>query len=580
VASVASLSGTSAWGKLGGAPGRRTAYSLFMPFGKGRRKLLWVLGFLVSGFAVLWLLLPVWFPWALRPLASKAGAHFSTYERLGYGRFSLFNLDLTNHSFIVHVRRLEAVVPSVWLWKMNTVRNAGSSPFLRLDSWDCKLLPSGNTNSSPLATQLQDAVNALGTARHWVPLATLSQGSVRSGKTVFTIPSATWSEGHVQARIQLPSQAYGQMIEARLTPARPFDLQIEVPALRLESTIALSTNASGVDLNSTTFWQSNRFELRAHFGPKDTLPKRAALSARNFQIPGELANLPQYKELAGSLAADWENGRFVVDLTAAAQASASQTNLPPIGINLHAYGDTNSATVDKLVINLPFAQATLSNTASLTFAAPFLRGPANLDLNANLARQQWIPLTGRIAGAVEIGPTTNALPEAKLLASATDVGNETLKASVVEVSAWFNWPWFEVTRADARFEDGSAAALRGKIDLDKKSVSDGQFQLSGSLARRWLPPGYSYEKVSVSGTFEGPFDKLAHTGRLEAAPVSTPMLQPFSLTARWNGEAPWPQITYPRCNLANLSRLNSPQSLRGNGNSTSLPSAGLDLAAT
>lgn len=529
-----------------------------MPFGKGRRKLFWVLGFLLIGFAMLWLLLPVWFPWALRPLASKAGAHFSTYERLSYARLSLHNLDLTNQSIILHVHQLDAFVPSVWLWKLGTGRNTGSMPFLHVGTWDCELVQSGNTNSSSLFSQIQDAAKALATVRHWVPKATFSQGTVRSGTTVFTIAEATWTEGLIQARMQLPSEASGQLLEARLTPARPFDLEINLPALRLESTIALSTNQSGFDFRSSTIWQSNRFELQAHFGRADFLPDTATLRAQNFRIPGSATKLPQYSELAGSLLAEWEHGQFAVDLNAAAHPAAGRTNLPAIDINLHAHGDTNSATVDKLGINLPFAEAALSNSTRLTFTAPYLRGPANLNLNADLAGQQWVPLTGRVTGLIEISPGAQKLPVANLRLTATNLGLATLKASSIEVSARFDWPMLEVTRADAHFDDGSTAALSGKIDLDKRSASDGRFQFGGPLARRWLPPGYSYGSVSGSGTFEGPLDKLVHAGRLEADRVITPMLQPLALSARWNGEA----NALPHFEL-HLSSTNSSVALQG-----------------
>jgi translocation and assembly module TamB len=524
------------WGKLGGAPASQNAYTYLMPFGKGRRKLFWVLGFLLIGFATLLLLLPVWFPWALRPLASKAGAHFSTYERLGYARFSLHSLDLTNQSLILHVHQLDAFVPSVWLWKLSTGRKAGSTPFLRVDTWDCDLPPTGNANS-PLFSQVQDAATALGTVRDWVPKAALSRGTVRSGTTVLRIPDATWTKGHVQAAIQLPPEASGQFLDARLTPARPFDLEIQLPALRLESTIVLSTNLSGLDLQSSTVWESNRFELQAHFGRADTLPDTASLRAQDLRIPGSSIKLPYYSELTGSLLAEWKHGQFAVGLTAAARPATDQTNLPSVDINLHVRGDTNSATVDKLAINLPFAEATLSNSASLTFTSPYLRGPASLNLNADLARQQWVPLTGRIAGVVEVSPGADKVPGASLRLTATNVGLATLKASAIEVSARFGWPLLEVTRANAHFDDGSAAALSGKIDLDKLSVSDGQFQFRGPLGRRWLPQGYSYGNVSASGTFEGPLDKLLHAGRLEADRVVTPMLQPLALSARWNGQA-------------------------------------------
>jgi len=355
-----------------------------MPFGKGRRKLFRALGFLLIGLATLVVLLPIWFPLALKPLAAKVGAHFSSYERDGYARFSLHSLDLTNDSIILHAHQVDALIPSVWLWKLASGRDSGSKPFLQVENWVCELRPSGESNRSPPFDQVQDAARTLGTIGQWLPQAVFSQGAVRSGKTVLPIPEVSWSEGHIQAKIQLPPKASGQILDVRLTPARPFDLLINSPALHLESKVALSTNLSGFDLQCSTLWQSNRLEGQAHFGRAAVLPDKATLNASDFRISGDLVKLTPYKELAGSLSAEWDRGRFSVDLSAAAHPAPSQTNLPPVDISLKAQGDTNSATVEKLALNLPFAEATLSNSASLTFVAPYLRGPANFDLKADL----------------------------------------------------------------------------------------------------------------------------------------------------------------------------------------------------
>ena len=144
-----------------------------MPFGKGRRKWFWAVGCLLVGVAVVWLSLPVWLPWALRPLAARVGARFSACERLGYSRFALDNLALTNQSVVIHARRIEAFVPSVWLWKLAASAHAAGSPFLQLDHWDCHLLPSGNTNASPPFSQIQDLAKTLRVLQRWVPTAAL-----------------------------------------------------------------------------------------------------------------------------------------------------------------------------------------------------------------------------------------------------------------------------------------------------------------------------------------------------------------------------------------------------------------------
>ena len=508
-----------------------------MPFGKGRRKLLWAFGFLVTGIATIWFSFPVWFPWVLRPLASRAGVRFAAYERLGYSRFALHDIALTNSSVIFHARQLDALVPSVWLWRLALKDQAQSDPCVRLNDWQCQVLPSDNTNRSPPFSQIQDLAVTSRTLQRWIPAATLERGVVRSGKTTLAIPQATWLEGHLHAGLQLPAQAPGRLLQASLSPGHPFELQLSCPALDLESKTELSTNQAGLDLNSSIDLQTNRLQLQAHFGPSDLLPQTASLRGSNLQFPGETAQLPQYRELRGSLLAQWRHTHFSLDLSAAGRPATGQTNLPPVDVALHAQGDTNSALIDRLVIKTPFLEASLSNPVRLSFSAPFISDPANLNVTADLSRQQWVSLTGRLTGSAKLTPGNNNLPQAQVQIAGSNIGNDSLKASTVELMARCNWPMLEVSSAEIHFNDGSAASLSGKLALDTKSAANGQFHFQGPLIRQWLPAEYSYGKLLVSGTFQGPLDKLAHEGRLEADQVTSPSLKPLALSARWNGEA-------------------------------------------
>jgi translocation and assembly module TamB len=505
-----------------------------MPFGKGRRKLLLGLVCLLIGSATIWIALPLWFPWVLRPLASRIGARFSAYERLGYRRFSIYDLSVTNQALALHAHRLEGFVPSVWLWKLATEPSASQVPFVRLENWDCQLL-SGNGQSVVPYSVIQDVAAVFGTVQRWIPRAAFSSGTLRSGKMVFTISNALWSAGNLQTKLQLPSPATSGMLNVAVIPARPFQLRIGSPSLRLDSTVILSTNQAGLDIRSSTIWQSNRVELQAQFGRSGTLPDTAALDARDFRIPGELVRLPGYSALTGSMSAQWKNGQFVLDLAAMARPGAAQSNLPPIDVEVHAHGDTNSATVQKLVVSLPFLNAKLTDSVSLSFAAPFLHGPVSLDLDADLGQQQWFALTGKLSGRAEINSAPDKLPMARVRLSGSDLGNSSLKAKSFELSANLDWPFLELAGADFRFDDGSTATISGKLDLERNSATDGYFEFSGLLGRRWLPSGYSYENLSMSGTFQGPLQSLEHIGKLEANQVTTPMFQPFALSARWNG---------------------------------------------
>src|SRR5260370_34482004 len=104
------------------------------------------------------------------------------------------------------------------------------------------------------------------------------------------------------------------------------------------------------------------------------------------------------------------------------------------------------------------------------------------------------------------------------------------------LNAECDWPSLHVADASAAFDDGSMAYLNGTADLEKQSVSEGRFRFNGPLARQWLPYGYSYESLALSGNFEGPFTQLRHTGHVEAGHFTSPQLQPLGLQVDWRGQ--------------------------------------------
>src|SRR5690348_2578201 len=77
--------------------------------------------------------LPLWFPWALRPIAKRYGGTYATYQRIGYQQFQLSGVALTNGPTELQAREVTAFVPTVWLWKHFTGKT--SENFLDVQSW-------------------------------------------------------------------------------------------------------------------------------------------------------------------------------------------------------------------------------------------------------------------------------------------------------------------------------------------------------------------------------------------------------------------------------------------------------------
>src|SRR5204863_2955203 len=97
------------------------------------------------------------------------------------------------------------------------------------------------------------------------------------------------------------------------------------------------------------------------------------------------------------------------------------------------------------------------------------------------------------------------------------------------------WPWIDITSAKADFDDGSAAEVNGKVELEKRVIDDGHLQFYGPFARKWLQPDFSYRDLSLALNFDGPLKQITHRGHLEAADVTGPQLQPTKLRCDWSG---------------------------------------------
>src|SRR6185436_7705078 len=143
----------------------------------------------------------------------------------------------------------------------------------------------------------------------------------------------------------VPLVASNLTVTGGVAGPQPWQLRIASEALQFESTIQISTNASGLDLQSTWLWASNRIQLNARFGLIGVLPEQASMEAQDFRVPGEVLRLPDYPQITGSAEAKWEQGKFLVNVAAVATPVSNQTNLPPVKIDIHGSGDTNSALI-------------------------------------------------------------------------------------------------------------------------------------------------------------------------------------------------------------------------------------------
>src|SRR5688572_4145690 len=82
-----------------------------------RRRILFLLGIFFAALVVLFAALPWWWGRALHALAPRYGLKFGRYERVGYARFALHQVEFQRARVRVSAARVEIDTPVLWLWR-------------------------------------------------------------------------------------------------------------------------------------------------------------------------------------------------------------------------------------------------------------------------------------------------------------------------------------------------------------------------------------------------------------------------------------------------------------------------------
>ncbi len=483
----------------------------------------------------------MWFPWVLRPVARHYGASFSRYERQGYSRFKAYEVSFLDRSTRVTAERLEAPVPTVWLWKLASKRQ--DAPLVSIDGWSYetlpKAVPSGPSTVGKRET-FPDYTGSLRTIAEWIPMAVLSNGTIRLTEFTLDVPRATWSRGSLTALVNYtPSKGGVPPVEGTLA-AQPagtnlYQVQLSTPSLHFAAQAQVSATPGGVQFHTTNSWWGNRVEVQAAFVPGKGLPETAQLTAPAVRLPPEATGLRYYGDLVGSVSAGWHSNQFELDLQAQAQPLPVSTNFPPLHLTLHARGDTNSALIEKATLVSPWLTAQLSRGLEVHFTGKLLRERAFLDVVADLERQPWFPAKGRLTGEAQFSPSWGKLPEIDFRLSGSELGYRSVQTHSLALQGHLDWPQVWISDVQATLIDGSAVQASGTVDVDAKTLADCRFRLRGPWIKQWLPAGYDFQDMTATGTAAGPFTTLTHQVDLGITNLTAPHLKALNIQARWQG---------------------------------------------
>ena len=499
-----------------------------------RRRLLFLLLGLAAGLLVTIAALPWWLGIAAKSIAPGRGFTFAKYERVGYGRFALTQVEYQRQRVRVTASRVEADTPLLYLlrrWRdrPNPIHVAEWQVHIAAASGPARP-PNPDRGWTPLNRLLQRIAGHLDS---WAPHVTAGAGFVRWPGAEIGTERATWKSreltvGALRYRDLAAdaSLAFGDGVDA-----------LKLRAQSLDGTLRLALESAGPRVAGSGAWLEQPATIEARFGSTGWLPAEAELNAVEWNVSGDRLKLGAfYQRVRGSAQIEWRDQRFAADVNVSSEPIQDKP-APPLNIELRGQGDRTAFTIEALQIILPGIGARLSEPVTVERNG-ILRGEgARLALRADLGGQPWFAAEGIVSGEATVTSGARAVPRVTFAVQATEFQAFALKLAGADAEGTLEWPRLQISRGVIRGREGEILDLSGGWDFKAKELVAAS--IDGTIHReslaRWLPSQPAFGAVQVKMRAAGTLAALEHSGELRADAVKFSALNPLSLSLRWKG---------------------------------------------
>ena len=475
--------------------------------------------------------LPWWLGWALKFAGPRWGVSFSSYERVGYGRFALRDVVFQHPAVRVTAERVEGDTPVRWLWR----HRAGNSRAVKATRWlvEVKASESAVTPSDGGAMRLRAQLQGVAAQLdRWLPRAEVGAGAVRWKGGELKLASATWEK----RTLAVSGLGFG---------THAADVKINFPADGAIALDAISTGKGwrimlqnqGDEIKGEGLAWEQPATLTARFAGRGWLPASAEVRAANWSVPAARLKLGEfYSVVRGDARLDWKDGKFETSADVTGEAIADK-KAPPLTIKLHGHGDTEELTVETLLVEAPGVSAKLSAPVVLDRRGVMRSGASVFSVAVDLAKQPWFVAGGRVTGEARLTPRDGSVPRIEAKLDGRDVTFHEWSGIGITAEATLDWPKLQVKTATLALKEGEKLALHGGWDFQTKELSEAEVTgpVSGVAVARWLPVAVGFRNVTLAAKAHGPVGALQHEGTARIAELAISGLHPLAVDVAWHG---------------------------------------------
>lgn len=493
-----------------------------------RKKLIIALVAAAGGVLVALVLLPWWLGAALSVVGKTAGFRFGTYERIGYTRFALTEVEVDAPPVVVKVSRVELRGPYAWLVGRPGEVDAGTWSVAVTPPPTAKKPKTAPRGWVPLRAVLGKVIDQL---ERRLPPTRLGAGAVTWPGGGLTLQSAEWREQHLRvAGLSL----YG--VEGDVVVHRTAD-ELVVEARSENARWNAAAKSVGAAVTASGTWHGQAVSLDAGFAPSGWLPKTATAKAVNWSLPAAEARMAEYYgNITGGAEVTWTEGALALAVRAAAEP-LKDSEAPPLSVELHGSGGIDRLQLDRVDLRLPGVEGRLSEPLVIGGRGRLLSGASRFDLTADLEKTPWFKGKGVVTGRIEVSPRGEGSPLVEARLATKDATIADWRIATLAVNADIEWPSVRVKAADIQLAGGDALQAEGVWAARTKTLTAGKVhgRVSGDTLGRWLPAKTEFKSFEINATAEGTWPAIRHAGQVKADAFQVAPFHPVALAGTWNG---------------------------------------------
>jgi len=287
---------------------------------------------------------------------------------------------------------------------------------------------------------------------------------------------------------------------------------------------------------------SNDIPLRvdAEFSSKSWIPDSVNAQGIDWPVPSGLFRRSRISvpDLLANLSFKMTGATYESDLHISGQGVLPGSMEDTAVADIRFKGDPESVEVSAFSIQADWLSAHLSQPVSYSIPGNAFSGSAELELEADLSKQDWIPAQGILLAKASIDTASIDHPGSRFSIHGDRIVVSDFSLPRVSLEGSMDLEKLEFEQMMIELGDKSRITASGDLFLKERTLAgQGSFLLEPSWLMKFVEGVEVLSPLSGEFQIRGPFTGLQHEGTIQMVNLQSGKLHPVFFSGEWSGQS-------------------------------------------